>query len=216
MHMKTSHPTPPDAASPSRLAQPTAPSMVEPATPATTPATTSATKPVTAAPVAESIAAAAKAEAVASGDGALAVASPTPATPVAGAADPLKAKPGGLVGATLATPAGSTPAGATPRRRKLVRGGNAKKVPVLPEYTQAVQALKNLDAFLDRCESLRPPSASPTPPPAPSTSPITFTHRGSPTVLGASAPFSPDSGRGERPAQARDAAKPFGAFDVLY
>ena len=41
-----------------------------------------------------------------------------------------------------------------PRRRKLVRGGNKKETPVLPEFKQAMAALDELNGFLDREESV--------------------------------------------------------------
>lgn len=44
---------------------------------------------------------------------------------------------------------------ATPRRRKLVRGGNVKATPVLPEYQLALKALNSLDTFLNRYEELQ-------------------------------------------------------------
>lgn len=56
-------------------------------------------------------------------------------------------------------PSGGTPISGEPRRRKLVRGGNKKETPVLPEYEEAVSALDELNYFLDQAESV-PISAS--------------------------------------------------------
>ena len=47
----------------------------------------------------------------------------------------------------------AAPASAEAPRRRLVRGANAKTTPVLPEYQAALDALGDLDRFLDCCES---------------------------------------------------------------
>eukprot|EP00038_Savillea_parva_P006917 m.166692 g.166692 ORF g.166692 m.166692 type:complete len:1693 (-) comp12726_c0_seq1:145-5223(-) len=54
--------------------------------------------------------------------------------------------------AAAATAAVSKPG--EPRRRKLVRGGNALKTTVLPEYQAALDAISDLDSFLDSYESV--------------------------------------------------------------
>ena len=60
-----------------------------------------------------------------------------------------------LKAAPKAVPASkAAPAQETPRRRKLVRGGNAKKTPVLAEYTNALAALVDLDSFLNKYEEM--------------------------------------------------------------
>jgi myosin-3 len=70
---------------------------------------------------------------------------------------PAAQKPTMSPAAATAPPAPATaPAPAKPgepRRRKLVRGGNAKKTEVLPEYTLALEAIADLDKFLDEAES---------------------------------------------------------------
>jgi len=43
---------------------------------------------------------------------------------------------------------------ATPRRRKLVRGGNKKETPVLPEYQDALDALNDLDEALNKYDEM--------------------------------------------------------------
>ena len=48
-------------------------------------------------------------------------------------------------------------------RRKLVRGGNAKETPVLPAFKDAMEAIDDLIAYLDRCESAAPMLAQVTP-----------------------------------------------------
>ena len=79
------------------------------------------------------------------------------------AAPPPLPKPGAASAAPAPAPAPTaepttptptpTPAPAAtdekPKRRKLVRGGNAFKPTVLPEYTDAINALTELDLFLD-------------------------------------------------------------------
>jgi hypothetical protein len=45
--------------------------------------------------------------------------------------------------------------GAPPRRRKLVRGANAKAAPVLPEFMSAMDAIDDLDGFLDKHSTFR-------------------------------------------------------------
>jgi SpoU rRNA methylase family enzyme len=40
-----------------------------------------------------------------------------------------------------------------PRRRKLVRGGNKQEVKVLPEFQAALDAIADLESFLDEYES---------------------------------------------------------------
>eukprot|EP00038_Savillea_parva_P026366 m.53547 g.53547 ORF g.53547 m.53547 type:complete len:1217 (+) comp7465_c0_seq1:63-3713(+) len=45
--------------------------------------------------------------------------------------------------------------GTAPRRRKLVRGGNAQNVPVLPEFQDALEAITDLDGFLDKHSTFR-------------------------------------------------------------
>lgn len=66
---------------------------------------------------------------------------PAPATPMAPAT------------AAAAAPAVAAPAEEKPKRRKLVRGGNKFVAKVLPEYTDAINALAELDQFLDMFES---------------------------------------------------------------
>jgi len=53
----------------------------------------------------------------------------------------------------LAAGAGEAAKPKEPRRRKLVRGGNAVVTPVLPEFTMALSALDDLDAFLDEMDT---------------------------------------------------------------
>eukprot|EP00039_Didymoeca_costata_P009140 m.120959 g.120959 ORF g.120959 m.120959 type:complete len:1511 (-) comp14377_c0_seq1:178-4710(-) len=78
-----------------------------------------------------------------------AVAAPTPTPKPAEQATPEAPAP-------TPAPASSAPAdgAAKPKpRRKLVRGGNAKADPVLPEFAAAMKALEDLDKFLDLYES---------------------------------------------------------------
>eukprot|EP00730_Choanoeca_flexa_P008283 TRINITY_DN12472_c0_g2_i1.p1 TRINITY_DN12472_c0_g2~~TRINITY_DN12472_c0_g2_i1.p1 ORF type:complete len:1505 (+),score=543.11 TRINITY_DN12472_c0_g2_i1:223-4737(+) len=56
-------------------------------------------------------------------------------------------KPQAVAANTQATAADNKPK--EPRRRKLVRGGNKKEAPVLPEYVDAMSALDSLDSELE-------------------------------------------------------------------
>lgn len=47
------------------------------------------------------------------------------------------------------SPASTPASGTKPRRGKLVRGGNAIHTPMLPEFTEALDAITALDSFLD-------------------------------------------------------------------
>lgn len=80
---------------------------------------------------------------------------PVQATPPQNEPSPIQPKQPILAAAPTPTPAAApTPtAPGEPRRRKLVRGGNAKPTAVLPEYAAALQAIDDLDKFLDEFES---------------------------------------------------------------